>query len=612
MVAAGLVLILAWPRTGLEIIVALVAMGVALRVGAPALLLFVAIPVRFPIPGPFHSTSFFELALPFALLHEGMLRSGSAAVPSAWPIPRIVGVFVGWLLLSGIWSVDKLLWLRSIIVLAEAIAVGATFYLWAQRRSLAVTLRSWVVLGVFATVAAVVWYYMLKRPEWMNLTPPGNPDEALSQLVRLGSPFWGPSNYFASMLLLFIPFGLYRPLNNWLRVAMVGPGAIAIIGTLSRGAALAIVAVSLLVLAVVPTRRLPRLPVPAKWVVPAGVAVVAVLLWVVLNRPDLRFNFFHDPNRISYYQDALRQLVHRTVIGAGYGSWPVLVQGSATTGVHNYYLQVAVETGIIGAALFVAALSAVIRRATKLSGDLAFATAAALLLVAVNITVEASFEGEIFSWLFAMLVGMMLAWPTNQEMRLSSQREQPDESVNKRPASLEVCIVAYESEESIVNALGSLRRLGSGLQVAIHDNSPAPLQFTKVRAVAGEMGIPTRIERCGSNCGFARACNSLARSSTAEILLFLNPDAEILAWPKQLDAHTVGGGIVGPLVVNDRNRVVTTFGRERSISEEFLQRWARWRPPIPKGQGYVSGAVGLTKHFSCTTKTSTCACGPTD
>jgi GT2 family glycosyltransferase len=351
----------------------------------------------------------------------------------------------------------------------------------------------------------------------------------------------------------------------------------------------------MLVLAVVPTRRLPRLPVPVKWVVPAGVAVIAVLLWVVLNRPDLRFNFFHDPNRISYYQDALRQLVHRPVIGAGYGSWPVLVQGSATTGVHNYYLQVAVETGIIGAALFVAAFLAVMRRATKLSEDLAFATAATLLLVAVNITVEASFEGEIFSWLFAMFVGMMLAWPTNDEMRLSSQREQPDESMNKTPASLEVCIVAYESEESIVNAVGSLRRLGSGVQVAIHDNSPVPLQFTKVRAVAAEMGIPTRIERCGSNCGFARACNSLARSSTAEILLFLNPDAEILAWPKQLDAHAVGGGIVGPLVVNDRNRVVTTFGRERSISEEFLQRWARWRPPIPKGQGYVSGAALLVQ-----------------
>ena len=105
--------------------------------------------------------------------------------------------------------------------------------------------------------------------------------------------------------------------------------------------------------------------------------------------------------------------------------------------------------------------------------------------------------------------------------------------------------------------------------------------------------MPLRIERCGDNCGFARACNSLARLSTAEMLLFLNPDAEVLAWPEQPDAQVAYRGIVGPLTVDGRNRVVRTFGRKRSISEEFLLRWARWRPPMPKGEGYVSGAALL-------------------
>lgn len=159
--------------------------------------------------------------------------------------------------------------------------------------------------------------------------------------------------------------------------------------------------------------------------------------------------------------------------------------------------------------------------------------------------------------------------------------------------NVEVCIVAYESEESIERAVWSLERLGSDVHLAVHDNSPAPLQLGKVRRLASEMGIPIRIERCGDNCGFARACNSLARSSTAAMLLFLNPDAEILAWPEQVDAQVAYPGIVGPLVVNGRNRVVTSFGRERSILEEFLLRWARWRPPMPKGEGYVSGAALL-------------------
>jgi GT2 family glycosyltransferase len=38
---------------------------------------------------------------------------------------------------------------------------------------------------------------------------------------------------------------------------------------------------------------------------------------------------------------------------------------------------------------------------------------------------------------------------------------------------------------------------------------------------------------------------------------------------------------------------MNTFGRERTIPEEFLERWARWRPPMPQGKGYVSGAAML-------------------
>jgi GT2 family glycosyltransferase len=450
-----------------------------------------------------------------------------------------------------------------------------------------------VVLGVFAAGAAIVWYYVLRRPEWMNLTLPQTPNDAFSQFVRLGSPFWGPSNYFASMLLLFIPFGLCRSLNTWLRAGIVGLGAIAIIGTVSRGAALALVLVALLLLVVMPRRRLLDAVIRFKWLAVVGGAMVAVLLWVVLNRSDLGLNFFHDPNRISYYQDALRLLVQRPIIGAGYGSWPSLVQGSATKGVHNYYLQVAVETGLIGAALFIAAFTALVIRARKLAGDLAIATTAALLLVAVNISVEASFEGELFSWLFAMLLGMMLAWPAKAPAGSSAAREKGDPTADSTKASLEVCIVAYQSEESIAGAIPSLRRLGADVRVAIHDNSPVPLHLTKVRELATELGLPMRIEHCGNNCGFARGCNSLARHSAAEMLLFLNPDTEILAWPGQLSSHVAGRGIVGAVVVDDRNRAVTTFGRKRAISEEFLMRWARWRPPMPEGEGYVGGAALL-------------------
>jgi O-antigen ligase len=310
-----------------------------------------------------------------------------------------------------------------VIVLGESIAIGVAFYLWATRQPVTIALRSWVLLGVFSVVAAVVWYYLLQRPEWLNLTPPQNPNETLSQLERLGSPFWGPSNYFASMLLLFIPFGFSSRLNIWLRVTMVGLGVIAIIGTLSRGAALAVVIASVLLFLIIPRTRWPRLPFPAAWLIAPAGAIVAVLLWAILNRPDLGFNFFHDPSRASYYDVALRLLARRPIIGSGYGTWPSLVTGNAAKGVHNYYLQIAVETGLIGAGLFIAAFAAMVVRARKLAPDLAVITTAVLLLVAVNITVEASFEGEIFSWLLAIFLGITFAWPTQRIDRPADYRE---------------------------------------------------------------------------------------------------------------------------------------------------------------------------------------------
>lgn len=156
---------------------------------------------------------------------------------------------------------------------------------------------------------------------------------------------------------------------------------------------------------------------------------------------------------------------------------------------------------------------------------------------------------------------------------------------------LEVCMVAYEGEVVIERAVGSLARLCSGVGLAIHDNSPAPLVLAGVRSLTEELGIPLRIERCGGNCGFASACNSLVAGSGADLLLFLNPDTEILRWPGKPLVDC--GAIVGPVVVDDSGRVQITWGRRRSILEEFMQRWARVPPRMPVGQGYVSGVAML-------------------
>jgi O-antigen ligase len=269
------------------------------------------------------------------------------------------------------------------------------------------------MLGVFAGTCAIGWYYA-GRP-WVNLSPPTNADEAYSQMLRLGSPFWGQSDYFASIMLMFLPFSLTSRVPMWLRYATALIGGLAIAGTLSRGAILAVALGPIAGILIVAAGDRPAMSLRTLVQAAASLAgLVALLFGAALTRPDVKlnvFSFFGDPYRTSYYQDAVRLIGPRPIIGYGYGSWPALVTGSATKGAHNYYLQVVVESGGIGLILFVAFLGMLLVHSRRLSGDLAFAATTAVAAIVINTAVEASFNGAVFSWLFAMLVGMVLASP---------------------------------------------------------------------------------------------------------------------------------------------------------------------------------------------------------
>ena len=167
-----------------------------------------------------------------------------------------------------------------------------------------------------------------------------------------------------------------------------------------------------------------------------------------------------------------------------------------------------------------------------------------------------------------------------------------DERLTGGPLAVETCIVTYGSAVTAIRAVESLRALGPGARVAIHDNTPTPLDLHRVREVVKSLGLAFRAEHCPDNCGFSRGCNALAQSSTSDLLLFLNPDAELVEWPDHL-AVQASRSIVGPIVEDDRGRPMKTFGQKRTIGEEFLIRWARIRPRVPAGKGYVSGAALL-------------------
>lgn len=161
--------------------------------------------------------------------------------------------------------------------------------------------------------------------------------------------------------------------------------------------------------------------------------------------------------------------------------------------------------------------------------------------------------------------------------------------------AVEVCVVTYRSETTLPRMIESLSILGGDVSLAVHDNSPAGGGSLAVAVdVAARVGIPVRVESCSGtdgNCGFAAACNSLAAASSADLVLFLNPDAALISTP--LRRGSVPAAVIGPLIQDDAGKTMHSFGRSRGLAAEALLRWARLRPSLPVGTGYVSGAAML-------------------
>lgn len=155
----------------------------------------------------------------------------------------------------------------------------------------------------------------------------------------------------------------------------------------------------------------------------------------------------------------------------------------------------------------------------------------------------------------------------------------------------EVCVVTYCNEATVDALAASLALMDPRPALAVHDNSPGGATLPLVESAARAHGLEFRGERCArDNCGFAAGCNSLAAGTSAQQLLFLNPDAEIHKWPANLAA---AGRVVGAAVHGADGQSLHTSGRSRTLRDEMSLRWLRRRPLPPDGQGYVSGAALL-------------------
>jgi N-acetylglucosaminyl-diphospho-decaprenol L-rhamnosyltransferase len=161
--------------------------------------------------------------------------------------------------------------------------------------------------------------------------------------------------------------------------------------------------------------------------------------------------------------------------------------------------------------------------------------------------------------------------------------------------TVEVLVVSYDSAAEIAHLLASLAGHFPDATVALREHAADPSAADALARVAAEHTAPVRVTHDPSNPGFGAGCNALAANSTADFLVFLNPDTELVTWPWSAAAPPPTGCVVGPLMV-DSGPPSEHYGRRYRIRDEIARSWLRRQPRRPDGRGYVSGAALLIER----------------
>jgi N-acetylglucosaminyl-diphospho-decaprenol L-rhamnosyltransferase len=178
---------------------------------------------------------------------------------------------------------------------------------------------------------------------------------------------------------------------------------------------------------------------------------------------------------------------------------------------------------------------------------------------------------------------------------VQGRRHPPNDTVRAVSAAVEVCFVSYGSASVLVDAVASVGRTMPGATVAVQEHAANAAET--LRASLDASGVPYRLLVDESNPGFAAGCNALAAASTAEWLLFLNPDAQVVTWPWVGEQSPPRGEVIGPEMVGS-GHPGRHYGVTYSILDEVRRSWLRQPGRRPVGRGFVSGAALLIDRVS--------------
>jgi O-antigen ligase len=240
--------------------------------------------------------------------------------------------------------------------------------------------------------------------------------------TRLGHPFIGQSNVFATVLVFFVPtfvaYARWADSNAARLMAVLCITGLAL--TLSRGAALAL-GLGLMVYAVYVHRVKPTRPL-ARWLLAGGLgaAALAMAVWIAVRFEELaevvvesRLDVESFDVRLKTLEIASQKIGERPILGYGAGTAGQL-DPELFGGVHNAYLELMISYGVpLGLAasfsLLLMAYAAWRWRAYRGQQVLAVGATAALVALLATFLTQASYESGPLRVLLGFSLGMLVA-----------------------------------------------------------------------------------------------------------------------------------------------------------------------------------------------------------
>jgi O-antigen ligase len=324
-----------------------------------------------------------------------LLMDGRLAIPAALPRPAaLLGVWALWSALSILWSEDMLAGLRwtSFLVMMSGLAIGIALICRERRRA---QVLLWALLGAFALACLVAVAEVLTG---LHLPTFRAGVENRGGLIGVGSLF-GNQNNFAVFLSIALPWFAALPVvyrDVRLRFIGLAGGAVALIFMLLTGSKSGLISAGLILiglLLLVGTDRNSR----GRLLVAGGIAALAVLLVVPMLtgggvvQLDERTVTKLDIGLLASQRDAgtgsgavrdalltdgLAIVGETNGLGVGAGNAETRVRAltdfPGVANLHNWWLEVLVNGGIVGFALYLAFYWTLLRgqaRAARRSAD---------------------------------------------------------------------------------------------------------------------------------------------------------------------------------------------------------------------------------------------------